>query len=337
MATRIVATVFGGSGFIGRAVVQRLARQGFVVRVAVRDPTAAGEMKPMGVVGQIVPLYADVGNEPTVERAVEEAALVVNLVGILAERRAGDFERIHVEGAGRIGRLAAAAGVGRVVHVSAIGADPASPSRYGTSKAAGEAQVRAGFPAATILRPSIVFGPEDQFFNRFATMAQMLPVMPVIAGETRFQPVYLGDVADAVTAVAARAATAGMIFELGGPRIWTFREILDYILTETRRRRPMVAVPMGLARLQARFAELLPGKPLTRDQLLMLQRDNVVLPGMPGLAELGIVPTPLELVVPSYIDRFRPGGGRRGAPAGTIGHESDLYSRVAPEASITDA
>lgn len=336
MATRIVATVFGGSGFIGRAVVQRLARQGFVVRVAVRDPIAADALKPMGVVGQIVPLYAALSNEPTVQRAVAEAALVVNLVGILAEHAAGEFQRVHVEGAGRIARLAAAAGVARVVHVSALGADPASPSRYGTSKAAGEAAVQAAFAAATILRPAIVFGPEDRFVNRFAAMAQMLPVMPVIAGETRMQPVYVGDVADAVTAAAARADTAGVIFELGGPRIWSFREILAYILKETARRRPMVSVPMGLARLQARVAERLPGKPLTRDQLLMLQRDNVVTPGMPGLADLDIVPTPLELVVPSYIGRFRPGGRRAAMPAATKRPDSDPFSRVAPATLITD-
>jgi uncharacterized protein YbjT (DUF2867 family) len=314
MATRIVATVFGGSGFIGRYVVQRLAQKGFVVRVAVRDPAGAGFLRTTGFVGQVVPLYASVTNEPTVQRAVEGAAVVVNLVGILAERRAHDFRHVHVEGAGRIARHAASAGVGRLVHVSAIGADPQGRSRYAASKGAGELVVREAFPAATILRPSIVFGLEDQFFNRFAAMAQLLPVMPVIAGETKFQPVYVGDVADAVMASFSRADAAGMVFELGGPRVWTFREILAYILQETGRRRPMVSVPMGVARLQARFAELLPSKPLTRDQLLSLQRDNIVTPGMPGLPELGIVPTPVEMVVPSYLDRFRPGGGRRLVP-----------------------
>ncbi len=331
MATRDVATVFGGSGFIGRYVVKRLAHRGFIVRVAVRDPVAAGFLKPMGAVGQIVPLYAPVTEEPDVQRAVQGAAVVVNLVGILAESRSGDFQRIHADAPGRIARLSAAAGVLRLVHISAIGADPASPSHYGASKAAGEAAVRQAFPAATILRPSIVFGAEDRFFNRFAAMAQMLPVMPVIAGDTRFQPVFVSDVADAVMAGLARAQTAGALFELGGPRVWTFREILAYILQETQRRRPMLTVPMELARLQARIAELLPGKPFTRDQLLMLQRDNVVAPDMPGLPELGIVPTPVELVVPSYISRFRPGGGRRILPPEEKkGRNPDLFFTAAP-------
>jgi NADH dehydrogenase len=311
MATRSVATVLGGSGFIGRYVVKRLAHKGFVVRVAVRDPEAALFLKTAGAVGQVVPLFASVENEGTVHRAVDGAALVVNLVGILAESRSGDFQRIHAEGAGRVARLAAAAGVERLVHVSAIGADPASPSLYGSSKAAGEQAVRAAFPGATILRPSIVFGPEDNFFNRFAGMARMSPVMPVISGATRLQPVYVGDVADAVMAALARADAAGALYELGGPRVWSFRELLGYIMQQTLRHRMMLDVPMGLARLQARFLELVPGKPLTRDQLLMLARDNVVAAGVPGLAELGLVPTPIELVVPGYIRRFRPGGGRR--------------------------
>ena len=311
MATRSVATVFGGSGFIGRYVVKRLAAQGRVVRVAVRYSEAALFLKPMGAVGQIVPLYAPVQHEAAVQRAVEDADLVVNLVGILAERRAGDFQRIHAEGAGRVARLAAAAGVARLVQVSAIGADPASRSKYASSKAAGEQAVRAAFPAATILRPSVVFGPEDGLFNRFATMVQRLPVMPVVAGTTRFQPVYVGDVADAVIAGLQREAAAGATYELGGPRVLSMRELLAYILAETGRHRRLMPVPMWLARLQAAVLEHLPGKLLTHDQLLMLQRDNVVAAGAPGLAELGIVPTPIDLVVPAYLRRFRPGGGRR--------------------------
>jgi uncharacterized protein YbjT (DUF2867 family) len=251
--------------------------------------------------------------------------VVVNLVGILAENRAGDFRRIHAEAPGRIARLSAGAGVLRLVHISAIGSDAASPSLYGSSKAAGEAAVREAYPTATILRPSIAFGAEDRFFNRFAAMAQMLPVMPVIAGETKFQPVFVGDIAGAIMAALVRADAAGALFELGGPRVWTFREILAYILEETQRHRPMVTVPMEFARLQARLAELLPNKPFTRDQLLMLQRDNVVASGVPGLPELGIVATPVELVVPSYIRRFQPGGGRRMLPpAEKKGRKSDL-------------
>ena len=314
MATRNVATVFGGSGFIGRYVVKRLAHKGFVVRVAVRDPEAALFLKTAGAVGQIVPLFTSVQDEAAVHRAVDGAGLVVNLVGILAESRPGDFQRVHAEGAGRVARLAAASGVEHVVHVSAIGADPTSPSLYGASKAAGEQAVQAAFPGATILRPSIVFGPEDNFFNRFAAMARLSPVMPVIAGATKLQPVYVGDVADAVMAALARGDAGGKLYELGGPRVWSFRELLAYILRETGRRRPMMDVPMGIARLQARFLEMVPGKPLTRDQLLMLSRDNVVAPGAPGLPELGLVPTPVELVVPGYLRRFQPGGGNRRAP-----------------------
>jgi len=311
MATRSVATVFGGSGFLGRYVVKRLAHKGYVVRVAVRDPEATLFLKPAGAVGQIVPLYASVTEEATVQRAVEGAEVVVNLVGILAEHRRGAFQAVHAEGAGRIARLAAAAGTRHLLHVSAIGADPASPSRYATTKAAGEQAVRQAFPQATIFRPSIVFGAEDQFFNRFAAMARMLPVMPVIAGDTRLQPVFVGDVADAMMAALARPETAGKTYELGGPRVWTFREILAFILKETGRQRPLMTIPMGLARIQAALMELLPGKPLTRDQLRMLARDNVVAAGAAGLPELGIVPTPVELVVPAYLRRFLPGGGRR--------------------------
>ncbi len=325
MATRSVATVFGGSGFIGRYIVKRLAKQGFVVRVAVRDTERALFLKPMGAVGQIVPLHASLTNEPTVHRAVDGADLVVNAVGILSEPRSGDFQRIHAEGAGLVARHAAAAGVARLVHISAIGADPDGASRYAASKGAGERMVREAFPAATILRPSLVFGPEDQLFNRFAAMARLLPVMPVICGDTRFQPVYVGDVADAVMAVLARPDAAGAVYELGGPRVWSMRELLAYILRETGRNRRMMNVPMGLARLQARFMELVPGKPLTRDQLLMLQQDNVAGADMPGLKELGIVPTPVELVVPAYLARFQPGGGRRRVlPEEPAGGATDL-------------
>ncbi len=311
MATRSVATVFGGSGFIGRYVVKRLAAQGHIVRIAGRDTEGARQSMVTGRVGQVVPLYVSLTNPASVARAVEGADLVVNLVGILTERRPGDFMRIQGDGAGHVARAAAAAGVRRLVHVSAIGADSASPSQYAQAKAAGEAQVGAAMPSATILRPSLVFGAEDQFFNRFGAMAMTLPVMPVICGNTRFQPVYVGDVADAVLAGLQREDTPGRIYELGGPRVWTFREILSWILQETRRRRPLLEIPDGLARLQARIGELVPGKPFTRDQLLLLQRDNVVASDMAGLLDLGITPTPVELVVPAYLDRYRQGGGKR--------------------------
>ena len=311
MATRRVATVFGGSGFVGRYVVKRLAQQGYIVRVAVRDPEAAIFLKPMGDVGQIVPLFASVTNEGTVHRAVEGAEAVVNAVGILAESGSATFQAIHTEGAGRIARIAAASGAGRLAHISAIGADPASPSRYGASKGAAEQAVLSAFPSATILRPSLVFGPEDKFFNRFAEVARLSPVMPVICGDTKMQPVYVCDVADAVMAALASPAAAGKVYELGGPHVWTFREILAFILKQTRRDRKLVNVPLGIARLQASILQHVPGKPMTPDQLLMLQRDNVVSDGALGLADLGITPTPVELIVPAYLTRFQPGGGKR--------------------------
>lgn len=311
MATRSVATVFGGAGFIGRYVVKRLAARGYIVRVCGRYPDQARFLMTTGRVGQVVPLFAPLSDEPAVGRAVEGADLVVNLVGVLSERRSGDFDRVHAAGAGRVARAAASAGAARLVQVSAIGADPASPSLYARSKAAGEEAVRAAFPGAVILRPSLVFGPEDQFFNRFARLAQLLPVMPVIHGATRFQPVYVGDVADAVMVVLSREDAPGRTVELGGPRVWIFREILAWILKETRRDRRLVEVPPGIARLQAAIGEKVPGRPFTRDQLLLLARDNVVAPGALGLSDLGIVPTPVEMVVPTYLDRYRPGGGRR--------------------------
>ena len=297
--TRAIATVFGASGFIGRYVVRRLAARGDVVRVAVRDVEGAMFLRPMGGVGQIVPLYAPVEREAEVARAVAGAATVVNLVGILAERRAGDFERVHVEGAERIARLATAAE--RFVHLSAIGADAASPSRYARSKAGGEAAVRAARPAAVILRPSIVFGAEDAFFNRFAAMARLLPVLPIAGGRTKFQPVFVGDVADAVM-----QAPPGL-WELGGPDVRSFEELMRWMLTLTGRSRPIWDMPMGLARMQAAVLERLPVAVLTRDQLLLLGRDNVVDPAL----RWGGCVTPMDLVVPGYLARFRRGGGKK--------------------------
>ncbi len=311
MATRRVATVFGGSGFIGRYVVKRLAQQGYIVRVAVRDPEAALFLKPMGAVGQIVPLYASVMNEATVHRAIDGAEIVVNLVGALTESRLASFQAVHAEGAERIARIAAATGVSRLIQISAIGADSASPSRYASTKGKAEQAVLAAFPEATILRPSLVFGLEDKFFNRFAEIARLSPIMPVISGDTKMQPVFVSDVADAVMAALASSATRGKIFELGGPRVWTFREILGFILTQTRRNRKLVDIPMGIARMQACILQYVPGKPLTPDQLLLLEKDNIVSPGALGLSDLGITPTPVELVVPGYLSRYQPGGGRR--------------------------
>jgi len=308
METRNVATVIGGSGFIGRYVVKRLAEAGYIVRVAVRDPEAALFLKPMGRVGQIVPLFADIRAPATLARAIDGAGVVINLVGILAERRTGDFTRIQAEGPGLVAQEATRGGTKQLIQMSAIGAAADSPATYGRTKAAGEQAARAAFPATTILRPSIVFGPEDQFFNRFATLAQFAPVMPVIAGATRFQPVYVGDVADAVMSALGRPEAAGATYELAGPRIMTFREIIGWILLQIGRHRPLVPMPAAAARLLASI----PFSGLTRDQLLMLGRDNVADPALPGLSELGILPTPVELVVPSYLLRYRQGGVRPG-------------------------
>ncbi len=309
-----VATVFGGSGFIGRYVVRRLAGAGKTVRVAVRDTEAALFLKTAGKIGQIVPLYAPVGDADLVKRAVEGADWVVNLVGLLSESRAATFQAIHVEAASRVASAAAAAGVERFVHMSAIGANPASDSRYAATKGEGEAAVRAAFPGATILRPSIVFGPEDNFFNRFAAMARVMPFLPVIEGATRMQPVYAGDVADAVLAALRSEAAVGQTYELGGPKVWLFVDLLAYILKVTGRDLPLMNMPVPLVRLQACILQMLPGKLLTRDQLKLLAHDNVVGSEALGLSDLGVSPTAVEQIVPDYLRRYRAGGGRRPAP-----------------------
>ncbi len=314
-----LATVFGATGFIGRYVVQALAQAGWRVRVATRDPGRALFLRPYGVVGQVTPHFANIRDDATVAAAVDGADLVVNLVGILFEGGRQKMSAVHDEGAGRVARAAAAAGVGRLVHVSAIGADAGSPSVYARTKAAGEAAVRAAFPAATILRPSIVFGAEDAFFNRFAAMAGMSPALPLIGGgKTRFQPVYVGDVRDAVIAAAEREDVAGRVFELGGPGVYSFRELMALTLEFSGRRRALVTVPWGVARLQARVAGLLPNPPLTADQVTLLARDNVVGADAATLADLGIEASALEAIVPTYLARFRPGGrfhGRHRSPA----------------------
>jgi NADH dehydrogenase len=259
----------------------------------------------MGNVGQIQPMRAVITNPASVRDAVRDAEVVINLVGILAERRPGDFMRIQGEAAGSIAREAAAAGVRRLVQLSAIGADAASPSAYARSKAAGEAAVLAAFPEAVILRPSIVFGPDDAFFNRFAAMAAALPFLPVIHGDTKFQPVFVGDVAAAVMAAVQHASRA-RVFELGGPDILSMRDLMAWIADATHRRPRLVPIPNWLASVQASVLERLPGKMLTRDQLLLLARDNVADPTLPGLAALGVSATPIALVVPAYLARFRP-------------------------------
>ncbi|MBI3453236.1 MAG: complex I NDUFA9 subunit family protein [Rhodospirillales bacterium] len=304
-------TVFGGSGFLGRYVVRRLAAQGWVVRVAVRDPVAAAFLKPMGDVGQIVPMKTSlIGDEAVIRAAVAGSEAVINLVGILYERRSQRFQAVHADGPARLARLAAELGVVHFVQVSAIAADPTSPAAYGRSKAAGESGVHRHFPKATIIRPSIVFGPEDGFFNRFAMMAKLLPALPLIGGgHTKFQPVYVCDVAEAIVRTLTDPAAAGKIYELGGPRVYSFRELMKLLLAATGRRRWLVSLPFWLATVKAAVIERLPMPPLlTRDQVELLKRDNVVSPGYLGLPDLGIQPTAVEAILPTYIDIFRKGG-----------------------------
>ena len=300
-------TSFGGTGFIGRYVVERLADRGARILVISRSPRTHGQhLQPLGSVDQIVVQSADLSSEAALRRAVAGAAGVINLIGILYETGRQPFAEVHGALPGRIAAAAHAEGVGRLVQVSAIGADPGSPSAYARSKAEGERRVHEAHPEATILRPSIVIGPEDDFFNRFAALARVLPALPLIGGgETRFQPVYVGDVAHAVIAALERDDGQGRTYELGGPRIYTFAELMRYMLQVLGRRRLLLNVPFGIATLQARFLECLPQPLLTRDQVELLKRDNVVAPGMPGLEALGITPTPIELIVPQYLARHR--------------------------------
>jgi NADH dehydrogenase len=308
MAERVV-TVFGGSGFIGRHLVGRLARQGWIVRVAVRRPSRAGFLKPMGDVGQITPIRAPIQDQTAVESAVAGADAVINLVGILYERRHQTFDAVHDRGAQTVAAAAAAAGIGRLVQVSALGADHHSPADYARSKGAGEAAVRTACPEAVILRPSVVFGPEDGFFNRFAELARISPVLPLIGGgKTRFQTVYVGDVAEAIAKSVSDPACTGRTYELGGPHVYTFKELMELLLGQIHRRRLLVPWPFAMAELQAIFFELLPVPPLTRDQVRMLRHDNVVTEGALTLADLGIAPTAAEVILPTYLDRYRPSG-----------------------------
>ncbi len=307
-------TIIGGSGFVGRYVVQELAKTGARLRVAIRDPQTALFLKPLGGLGQIQLMQADIRSPASMAAACDGADAVINLVGILDESGGQSFDAVQANGAANAARAAAAAGATAFVQMSAIGADASSPAAYARTKAEGEAAVRAAFPAATILRPSIIFGPEDGFINRFAGLARLLPlVVPVIAPNTRFQPVYVVDVAQAV--VAALSGSGGRTLELGGPKCWTMRDLNAWILSETMIDKPLIDVPDGVAALMASFS-FLPGAPLTKDQWRMLQLDNVVT-GQNGLALLGIRPTPLEAIAPAYLVRYRKHGrfsGGEGAP-----------------------
>lgn len=314
-----LVTIFGGSGFLGRHVVRALARQGYRIRVAVRRPDLAGHLQPLGRVGQIHAVQANLRYPTSVEAAMRDAAVAINLVGILFERGQQRFSQVQADGAGQVARAAAAGGA-RLIHVSAIGADADSPSLYARSKAAGEEAVRSATPAAVILRPSIVFGPEDDFFNRFASLARFAPVLPLVGGgETRFQPVFVGDVAQAVLKAVDGKAKAGTTYELGGPEVKTFREILEFVLATIERRRLLVPVPFGLAKLKAYVLQFLPKPPLTPDQVDLLRVDNVVSEAAARegrtLAGLGIEPLTIEAIAPTYLWRFRKAGQFRGRVA----------------------
>jgi uncharacterized protein YbjT (DUF2867 family) len=308
-AGNMTAVVFGGSGFIGRHLVRRLGKSGAIVRLPSRHPTRLAFLRTAGVVGQIVPELIGAYDDEELAATIQGADVVINLIGILAETRRNSFARIHTTLPGRIAAVAASAGVKHLIHVSALGADAHSPSAYARSKAAGEEAVKAAFPQATIIRPSIVFGPEDRFFNRFAAMSQISPVLPLIGGgHTRFQPVYVGDVADGIMKALSSPEAAGKTYEFGGPLTYSFRELMELLTAEIGIKRLLAPVPWGLARFQAKFMQHLPGAPLTPDQVDLLKQDNVLSGSTPGLADLGIQPAAAELILPTFLDRFHKGG-----------------------------
>lgn len=297
-----VVTLFGGGGFLGRYVAQALYGKGVRVRIAQRDPRQAYFLKPLGGLGQTQFVRADINDPASVAAAVAGSEAVINLVGILR----GPFARVHVDGARNVAEAASAAGVASLVHVSAIGADPASPSAYGSSKGKGEEAVRAAFPGATILRPSTVFGREDNFINRFAAMARMMPVLPVVRGDAKFQPVYVADVGHAAAdALLDPEAHAGKTYELGGAQVLTMRGLNRWICEVTGRNRLIVDIPDPIAAAMARLAGWAPGAPITWDQWLMLQHDAIVSPGAKGFEAFDIRPTPLAAVAEGWLTFYR--------------------------------
>ncbi len=309
-----LVTVFGGSGFVGKQVVRSLAKKGWRVRVAVRKATEAYDLKPAGDVGQIQVVRCDIRNEADIARALEGADAVVNLVGVLFSTSSASFDAMHHQAPATIAKLAAARGIDDFVQMSALGADAGSDSKYLKSKAQGEAAVLTAIPSAVILRPSLIFGPGDGFICGLAQQIKTFPVMPAIeGGKTKFQPVYVGDVAAAVTEVLGKADARGKIFELGGPEVQTFSELVDYVSKEILVPRKQVWLPLVVAKAIGTVGDILlvasPFKPLlTSDQVIMLQTDNVVSAGAPGLKELGITPTALDSIAPSYLWPYRKGG-----------------------------
>lgn len=318
-----LVTVFGGSGFVGSQVVRQLAKAGHRVRVAVRQPNLAYRMRMLGDVGQIEVVQANVRNVASVTRALEGAEACVNMVGLLWESGRQKFQAVHVMGAKTVAERAKAGGVSRFVQISAIGADADSDSKYARTKAEGEEAVRAAFPGAVIVRPSVVFGPEDKFFNRFGQMAAVSPALPLVGGDTRLQPVFVGDVAAVIAGAVSNPAAEGLTYELGGPGVFTMREILQLILTETGRDRVLLPLPWFAASLLGKIGDIQAGilpiaPPITSDQVELLKFDNVAEHGLPGLAEAGVVPTSIEAIVPSYLYRYRKGGQYAATPAGAF-------------------
>lgn len=314
-----LVTVFGGSGFVGGQVVRALARKGLRVRVAVRRPGKGYRLRMLGDVGQIEVVQANIRDAASVGRALDGAEGVVNCVAVMHEVGGQSFQNLHVDGAATIAELAAERGISRFVQISAIGADANSPARYGRSKAEGEAAVRAHVPSAVVIRPSIAFGQDDHFFNSFAQMAVMAPALPLVGGgETKFQPVFVGDIAAAVARAITDPDCAGKTYELGGPTAHSFKALMELMLAEIHRKRPLVAVPFGIAGLLGVGGDLVVGAhgvlgviplpPVTSDQVQMLKVDNVVAPDALGLADLGIAPTAMEPILPTYLYRYRRGG-----------------------------
>ncbi|NNL18020.1 MAG: complex I NDUFA9 subunit family protein [Boseongicola sp.] len=309
-----LVTIYGGSGFVGRYIAQRMARQGWRVRVAVRRPNDAHFVKPYGVVGQVEPVFCNIRDDDSVAAVMTGADAVINCVGTFDAKGKNNFDAVQHEGAERIARVAAANGVERMVHISAIGASTDAPSRYGRTKAMGEEAILASMPNAVILRPSVVFGPEDQFFNRFASMARLSPMVPLFGSETKFQPVYVDDVAEAAELGATGGAPPG-IYELGGPEVASFRDLIQTMLGVIRRRRLVIGFPFWTGRILATVTGALSTltgglapQPVTKDQLLDLSRDNVVGADAKGLGALGISPTSLDAILPTYLWMFRPSG-----------------------------
>ncbi len=300
-----VITIIGGTGFVGRYVVKLLAASGYTLRIISRNPNGALHLKTAGSVGQIVLMGGNLAEPATLMGKIENSYAVVNLAGILFEGGKQSFANVHAHGAEKLAQMAKAAGVSRFVQMSALGVDKAKTSDYARTKLLGEKAVLTAFPEATILRPSVIFGPEDNFYNQFATMGALSPALPLIGGGvTRFQPVYVGDVAAAIKAALVRPDALGQVFELGGPNVYSFKDILRYIMQVTGNKRMLLPIPLGVASFMGMCGEVLPKPPLTRDQVRLLKSDNVVSAGAKTLGSLGLSPTAVEMVVPDYLGRF---------------------------------